>query len=203
MSLYITLLTTVVRTWDSSSTIDVRSSISHCRSLWHCSCCSWRLLMISQGSTRVISTTVKKYTYCMILFSIVLTSPEFCISFQVKRKFGVFAMWRERNTHLDNLCTMEYDPRVDLVDFFIGTHRTTTVGRLWSEWLSVNHSRDFNLTVVCMFKMSSCGYTRNSIFVDTITVWLMTPLTTKRENGRRVMSSSPTVDLVNCSPYPG
>ena len=29
--------------------------------------------------------------------------------------------------------TADYNLRADLVDFFIGTHRTTPVGRVWSE----------------------------------------------------------------------
>ena len=30
-------------------------------------------------------------------------------------------------------CATDYNLRADLVDFFIGTHRTTSVGRVWSE----------------------------------------------------------------------
>ena len=32
-----------------------------------------------------------------------------------------------------SVCTTDYNLRADLVDFFIGTQRTTQVGRVWSE----------------------------------------------------------------------
>jgi hypothetical protein len=44
-------------------------------------------------------------------------------------------------------------PKCWLCCLFIGTHRTTTVGRVLSEWLSVNHTRDYILTVACMWNM--------------------------------------------------
>ncbi len=84
---------------------------------------------------------------------------------------------------------------------FCFNERTTTVGRVLSEWLSVNHARDYTLTTVCMwnmpstidnvklqatsdslivafaswleFRMSSCGYIRRSIFANTISAWFM------------------------------
>ena len=34
-----------------------------------------------------------------------------------QRKFGVLAIWRERSTHLANLCTIEFDLRVDCVAY--------------------------------------------------------------------------------------
>jgi hypothetical protein len=37
--------------------------------------------------------------------------------FLFQRNFGVLAMWRERSTHLANLCTMAYDLRADCVAY--------------------------------------------------------------------------------------
>ncbi len=94
-----------------------------------------------------------------------------------QRKFGVLAIWRQWSTDQTWVWSKSW-----LRCFFIGTHRTTPVGIVWSEWLSMNHAGDYTLTIVCMWNMPSsiCGYIRSSIFADTINAWLMAHLTRKK-----------------------
>ena len=68
-------------------------------------------------------------------------------------------------------CATDYNLRADLVDFFIGTHRTTPVGRVWSEWFSANHARDYTLIVVCIWMCSevsieACMFKETELFCE-------------------------------------
>ena len=43
------------------------------------------------------------------------------------------ANWQILSVTCLSVCATVYNLRADLVEFFIGTHRTTPVGRVWSE----------------------------------------------------------------------
>ncbi len=62
-------------------------------------------------------------------------------------------------------------------NLFVGTHRSTTGGRVWSEFFSMNHVRDYTLTVVYMSNMSdTIDNIKLQVTSDTLrvvfTIWL-------------------------------